>query len=444
MAEIKLLARPEYPARSIHLTYCTNVHPGQSLEEMVAYLRADTARIKAAVFPDRPMALGLRIGTQQAEELLGVPVPAAPGADIEQVLLDDALYGIAASPKLEAFGAELKRLGHYLWAVNAFPIQDFHAARVKEEVYQPDWTKAARAASTVWIARVLAGLLGDRPAGSLSVPTGVFKGIPDAADRTAACAAMIGLTAAALEKLRRVTGKTIRVGLEPEPFTTAETIPEFLAYYQEQLLPAGVARISSALGISREAAEAVFRNLIGINLDLCHQAIEFEDLPAQLRALKAAGIRVLGIHVSSALAVRSLNAAGTALEYLRQFNEPRYLHQVIGRREGMAALLHWPDLPDFFKFPPAFLADISEIRVHFHIPIFCENVGPLGTTQAAVVPALRQAAAEDLCDTWMIETYTWNLLLKKGNSAIIQSSVASVADGIIEEFQWLKQQLPWE
>ena len=85
MAEIKLLASKTHPERAIHATYCTNVHPGQSLEDMTKYLAEETAAIKRAVFPDRPMALGLRIGTQQAEELLGVP---APAGNVEQVLLD--------------------------------------------------------------------------------------------------------------------------------------------------------------------------------------------------------------------------------------------------------------------------------------------------------------------------------------------------------------------
>lgn len=441
MAEVTLQAGADYPERRLHVTYCTNVHPGQSLVELTRYLNHETAQIKRRVFPDRPMALGLRIGTQQAEELMGVPAPA--GAEVETVLLDDALYDAPPGPRLQAFGRELARGGYYLLAVNAFPIQDFHAPRVKEQVYQPDWSSPLRAASTIWIARALAGLMGDRSEGSLSVPTGVFKGEVGASDKTADCARWIALTATALAKLEKVTGKTVRLGLEPEPFTTAETLSEFIAYYNEQLLPAGAASIARRLGLGKEAAERSFRNLVGINLDLCHQAIEFDDLPAGLTALQAAGIRTIGVHVSSALAVPNFGATEHALEYLRQFNEARYLHQVVGRRRGQAALMHWPDLPEFFQFPQAFLNDIEEIRVHFHVPIFCEKMGPLSTTQDQIVPTLRRAAALGACDTWMIETYTWNLLLKKGNSAIIQSSVSSVVDGIVEEFEWLKSRMPW-
>ncbi|MGH7143288.1 MAG: metabolite traffic protein EboE [Planctomycetota bacterium] len=443
MAEITLLAAGTRPARALHLTYCTNVHPGQSLADISRYLTNETAAIKKQVFPDRAMALGLRIGTQQAEELMGVAAPAGPFATVEAALLDDAIYDAPPTARLTQFAEELAAGGYYLWAVNAFPIQDFHAPRVKEQVYQPDWSRPERAASTIWIARAVAGLLGARGEGSLSVPTGVFKGEPGAQELTEACAQTIALTAAALAKLQRVTGKTVRLGLEPEPFTTAESLGDFKTYFETQLLPAGVARIVRHLAVSRDLAERIFRDLVGLNLDLCHQAIEFDDMPGALTMLHAAGIRVIGIHVSSALAIRDFSAATNALEYLRQFNEPRYLHQVVGRRKGSQALLHWPDLPDFFKFPQGFMEELDEIRVHFHVPIFCASMGPLGTTQPQILPALRRAAELDLCDTWMIETYTWNLLLKKGNSAIIQSSVGSVVEGIIEEFAWLKEQMPW-
>ena len=53
------------------LTYCTNIHAGESWDEIRASLDAHVPRIKAQVAPDAPFGLGLRLSGVAAAELVG-------------------------------------------------------------------------------------------------------------------------------------------------------------------------------------------------------------------------------------------------------------------------------------------------------------------------------------------------------------------------------------
>ena len=53
----------------VHLTYCTNIHGGETWPQVHASLSAHVPGIKAKVAPDVPMGLGLRLSAAAAEEL---------------------------------------------------------------------------------------------------------------------------------------------------------------------------------------------------------------------------------------------------------------------------------------------------------------------------------------------------------------------------------------
>ena len=53
----------------IHLAYCTNIHRGENWAETFAGLQAHTLRVKQAVCPKAPYAIGLRLSAVAADEL---------------------------------------------------------------------------------------------------------------------------------------------------------------------------------------------------------------------------------------------------------------------------------------------------------------------------------------------------------------------------------------
>jgi len=60
--------------------------------------------------------------------------------------------------------------------------------------------------------------------------------------------------------------------------------------------------------------------------------------------------------------------------------------------------------------PPAGLADADCWRIHFHVPVDADRLGPLSTTRPAVAEALAAIARLDYAPHLEVETYTWEVL----------------------------------
>jgi sugar phosphate isomerase/epimerase len=217
----------------------------------------------------------------------------------------------------ERLAAQLDRLRLEVVTLNGFPYKAFHAPVVKLGVYWPHWAQDERREYTLGLARLLTRLLPeDVEHGSIStLPLGWREGWDDAA-QDAALRALADLTVE-LEEIEHATGKKIRLALEPEPGCTVETV-----------------------GQAVEVLAGFAPDWIGICLDACHLAVQFEDATV-LSALD--DVPVVNAQVSSALRVPSPGSAeGRSL--LESFDEPRFLHQV--RERVDARVEGTDDLPD--------------------------------------------------------------------------------------------------
>ena len=361
---------PQVPGRLI--TYCSNIHPGESWAETFAALRANIPQVKAAVSPDRPFPIGLRLSHRAALEL-------------------DAAQN-------QAFVAWLAENDCFVPTLNGFPYGDFHAGRVKEAVYLPDWRSPERAAYTMHLADLLAGWLPAGLTGSIStVPIG-FKGVVTAADLPQV-QRQLRAVLAHLERLRDRTGREIVLALEPEPGCLLETTNEVSRFFADFTLPTGQ------------------RDLLGLCYDCCHQAVEFEQPAASLTRLQEAGVRIAKVQVSSALLV-------TDPALLDRYTEPRYLHQVVVRGPH-GELTHYPDLAEARARPAA---SGEEWRCHFHVPIFLESAGEVGTTRFFLETLLPLLPQDLLLE---VETYTWDVLPPELRHE-------AVTDSIVREIRWLE------
>ena len=358
---------------ALPLSYCTNVHPGRSVAEVEAGLDRYTAPVMRAY--GRPLAAGLWLAKPVVAELLADPA------------------GVAR------FRDELARRGLTCHTLNAFPFGDFHSERVKERVYLPDWTQPERLDYTVQCATVLAGLLPDGAEGSIStLPLGfrAFEHPPDFVDR---CAGQLVECARHLAELRQQTGKHVRLAIEPEPFCVVETTPEAIDLFNRLWREA-----------ERHCALDAVRAHVGLCYDVCHQAVEFEDVGGSIRALARAGVRINKVHASCALQLDDPrnNADGRAA--LKRYVEPRYLHQTIamtpaGRPARAVDLTH-----ELIDAPGEDFLSAPSWRVHFHVPVDAERIGPLATTRPALREALAAVAALDYAPHLEVETYTWEVL----------------------------------
>jgi hypothetical protein len=382
--------RLEHLPGTPELTYCTNIHAGESWAEIAESLDAHVPRIRELTAPHAPFGLGLRLSGRAAADLVG-------------------------GDNLARFKDQLERLSAYVFTINAFPYGPFHGTRVKQEVYEPDWRAPERLEFTSASARVLAALLPEGGFGSISTVPGAFK--PRAAEPGARAAIVDGLIAATadLVRLSRSSGRTIALALEPEPFCMLETVEETLAFFTQDLRAADpLSRLARATGLTTAQAEEALHIHLGVCYDVCHGAVEHEDPVAGIRMLAAAGIRIPKIQLSSAMRIPEVDAA--ALAELRRYDTGTYLHQVCVRADDIERYL---DLPEAFAAYEAGRAR-GEWRVHCHLPVFLETAGRIASTRSdllAVLAALRQ---EPLAPHLEVETYTWDILpeaLKTGSKA---------------------------
>ncbi len=190
--------------------------------------------------------------------------------------------------------------------------------------------------------------------------------------------------AAHLVHLERRTGRRIVLALEPEPCCLLETIAETVAFFREHLhSTTAAARLGELTGLDAAAAGTALRDHLGVCLDLCHAAVEFEE-PAQcLRELEAAGIAVAKIQVTAGLRIPRVTVESA--EALRRLEDAVYLHQVVERSAD--GLRRFEDL-DAALASSAWRDRDSEWRVHFHVPVFLETLDGFASTQAFVREAL--------------------------------------------------------
>ena len=311
--------------------------------------------------------------------------------------------------------------------MNGFPYGAFHGRKVKEDAYRPDWSEPQRLTYTNQLADLLAALLPNNHTGSISTVPGTFK--PWAKGREDAIAAQLIAHVAHLIGIEERTGKTIVLALEPEPCCLLETIEETVTFFQERLFSkSAVDQLIALTGRSPEAAASALCKHLGVCYDVCHAAVEFEDPLASIERLRAVGITVAKLQLSSALRIAMVEPQ--IIDHLRPFDEPIYLHQVVEARNGQ--LRRYLDLPEA-------LADVesavgAEWRVHFHVPIFIEDLQDFTTTQAFLRDILDLHRREPISEHLEVETYTWDVLPE-------QYRGISVSRAIARELSWVLEQL---
>jgi len=389
-----------------HLTYSTLVHQGDTWDEMWASLTTFLPQVKARVSPDRPFGVSLRLSAASARTLAGDP---------------------AARERLKAF---LRDEDLYLYTVNAFPYGPFKGARVKEQVYEPDWRSQERTQYTTNVADVLADVCPDTISPSIQSPPLGFKPRVSDAEVIASYTSHVLAVTAHLVGLERRTGRTITLGLEPEPACFLETTDETVAYFTQHLFSGDAARTLADLAdLPVAEAHGALRRHLGIVFDTCHQALEYEDIPTSLAKLVDAGIPIVKLQEAAAIHVPEVTQE--AVDALRGYADTIYLTQTLERKDGESRL--FLNLEDAFA---AWDADPGprEWRVHIHVPVFLDDLGAFRSTRFAIADALRVHRERPLSRQLEIETYTWDMLpedLKTGD----------IVEYVCRELEWVRDEV---
>lgn len=397
------------------LSYCTNVHPGESLKEVLRNLETYPAAVRSHLPEGFELGIGLWLSAKAARELVE----------------------IGATGALERL---CETRGFRITSLNGFPYGGFHADRIKERVYEPDWSNPARLAYTRDLIAVAAKLcpVGERfsistlPVCSRALALGRPGVLTEAAR---------ALALAAVPIVRAWEERSVRISLdlEPEPFCHLETARDAARFFSENLLTEGSRTLARELGLGESAAAELLLESIGVCYDACHAAVAFDEPRDALSVLEQAGIEVGKVQLSSGLRVRcergfAPNGARIA-DLLRPFANGPYLHQVIGRVEPNGSRADGPGRVEFLDLPDVIAEwearpPTGEFRVHCHVPIHREAFGPLETTQAHLTDLLALAAEAPLTTIWEVETYTWSTLPEEARGA-------DLAEDIARELRWV-------
>ncbi|MNQ98358.1 hypothetical protein D3C85_1140430 [compost metagenome] len=290
---------------------------------------------------------------------------------------------------------------------------------------------------TLRLAEILAQLVPDNmDAGISTSPLSYkpwFKADSERQAATVKATSHVLAVAEALNKIYQNTGKLIHLDIEPEPDGFLESGPEFINWYENELLPAGKTAFAAQAGLTPEKAAEIIKRHICLCYDVCHFAIGYEPHAAIVQELQEKGIQVGKIQISAALKAKlpEANADRSAvLAALAGFDEPVYLHQVIAQQKD-GSLIRYPDLSN--ALADAERQEVQEWRAHFHVPIFVEEMGLIQSTQADIRAVLALQKNNPFTNHLEVETYTWEVLPAQLKAPLNES--------IIRELDWVKNTL---
>jgi len=365
------------------------VHAGEDLERYLSSLEKYSLDVKARVSDGQSLAVGLWLSARTARQML-------------------------AEDRVAEFGDFLECSGLTAFTMNGFPYGDFHSKTVKYRVYKPDWTQDERLNYTIDLVRILIELMPEgSDAGISTLPLGWPCGEFDyerAADNLLQVAEVLRI-------IELQTSKLIHLDIEPEPGCILSSSGDVVSFFKKYLL--------------RGRNEADILRYIRVCHDICHASVVFEDQKTAIKNYIDNGIRIGKVHVSSALhADISADNFEPVFGQLKTFQEDRYLHQTYIRRHGR--VMSYDDLPDAIS--DVNLGTRGELRCHFHLPIFIEKFGSVGTTSNEIVDCLKNIRKISDCRHFEIETYAWTVLPD-------ELRTDDLAGGIAKELLWMQDQL---
>jgi hypothetical protein len=394
--------------KSGHLTYCTNIHAGESWPDHFAALQNYFPSIKNQASPKSPMGIGLRLSNEASMELI-------------------------KEENLNNFKQWLQENNAYVFTMNGFPYGNFHRTKVKENVHTPDWLTEGRVAYTNRLFNILVSLLPDGMDGGVSTNPISYRHWFQTPEKLQAAKKsgtenMIRIVENLIQ-IHKNTGKILHLDVEPEPDGMLETGDEFIHWFENDLLKTGIPLIERKLNISSEEAEESIRQHLRLCYDVCHFAIGYESHQKVIQQLLQCKIKVGKIQISAALkALINPENKSKIKESFVHFNEPTYLHQVVAKMND-EKLLRYPDLPEAINDNQD--DEVKEWRAHFHVPVFAKDFGLLGSTQDEIIKVLTIQKNNPFTEHLEVETYTWEVLP--------QDLKLPIGESICRELKWVQQ-----
>ncbi len=327
------------------LGYCTNVHSGDSFDDVIGNLKTYAWKVQQNL--QTPLSIGLWLSDTASRE-------------VDIALLKDTL----------------QQCNLQVFTLNGFPFSNFHQKSVRHKVYKPNWSEESRLEYTVRLAQILSCVTLQNESGISTLPLGWN----DETFSNKDCARLLNRCVDALEEIEQQSSKCIHIDIEPEPGCRLQRSNELCDFF------------ASHFGDDERA-----RRYLRVCHDTCHSAVMRESADVCVAHYKNVGLSIGKVQLSSAIEFELDAAKDTSFISTEQ----RYLHQTtVQTNDGIQFFEHFSDVPSEIQS--------GNCRVHFHVPIHKNQFGELQTTQddlLASIPILKDAGATD----WEVETYTWSV-----------------------------------
>ncbi|RZU12516.1 hypothetical protein EV645_5788 [Kribbella rubisoli] len=361
----------------VHLGYCATVHPAGELDELIAGLDDCAGPVRAAL--DVPvLGVGLWFPHRLADRLANSP---------------------AALSKLRR---SLHRNRLEVVTLNGTPHSPFTEQVVGTKLYCPDWTDPERLRYTFDLVDVLAELLpADASYGSISTVPLAWR-VPWSKARNRAAREAFDRVEQHLARTETRTGRMIRLAVETEPGCVLEMVGQAAAWLDRYSSPYG--------GASR----------IGLGLDACHLAVQFEEPADVFQMMWRAGVDVVKGQLS--VAPTLVDPSDAAARYmLTQLGTPKYLRQV--REWGGPGV---DDVTQAYQ-----LSGHAAWRMHTHLPAHSAPPDGLSVTTGVLDDCLTRlvGGGHPLTHHLESEVYAW----PRGRQSMVKR--------IAKELTWLRDRL---
>jgi len=389
------------------LTYCSNIHAGESWSATFSNLKEYTTKIRDGLTSES-FGIGLRLSNEASLEIL------------EGNNLDD-------------FKSWLASENMYVFTINGFPYGGFHNQVVKDDVHTPDWSTTHRLEYTKRLFDILAQLLPEGLDGGVSTSPISYRfwhkdELALEKVKSTACLQLIDLIVY-LSEIKTRTGKSLHLDMEPEPDGILETTDEFVDFFNNFIIKKGIPSIAEKLKCESNHADTMIREHFQLCYDVCHFAVGYENPKEAIAKIESENIKIGRIQISAALGsgvISTESQKAIVKEQLKRFDEPTYLHQAVVKKTN-AELVRFPDLGvalDNLDHP-----DYAEIRTHYHVPVFTEKYEELVSTQQDIIETLAVWSQKNFTNHLEVETYTWDVLPEN-----MQTDIVSC---VVRELDWV-------
>ncbi|HZJ31990.1 MAG TPA: metabolite traffic protein EboE, partial [Vicinamibacterales bacterium] len=292
-----------------HLTYSTLVHQTDNWDQLWKSVNTYLPAVKARVAPHEKFGVCLRTSAPSIELLSTEP---GKVADLKQFFADQDLY---------------------LYTANAFVYGVFKKQVIKEDVYEPDWATPERREYTKKVANLLAELAPEGVNPSIQTAPLGFKPKVTGDDVVEAYTSNVIDVVAHLVDLKKRTGKTVTLGLEPEPRCYLETTDETITYFKNRLFSGETAkRLAQKTGLNEADAAQAMRSYMGVVFDIGHQSVGYEDIPASLQKLVDNGVQIVKLQEAASMHIPDVTQ--DKVDALQTFAKTIYLSQTCQKKDG--------------------------------------------------------------------------------------------------------------